>query len=380
MTISPPSRLLVVAVFLAGGRTASAQRTDPSLLTAIRAIRAIDNHAHPPALVAAGQKDDDFDALPCDPLEPTNPTISGRPENPRYIAAWKALYGYKYNDADSAHVRDMLATKQRMRTARGDAYPDWVLDQLGIETLLANRIAMGRGQRVPRFRWVPFADALLFPLDNRELAASTPDRKIFFAKEEALLKRYLKDLNIAKLPGSLDAYLSQVVTATIDRQKRNGAVAVKFEAAYLRSLNFTRGDRKAADAAYARYAAGGVPTATEYTALQDVVFHHIAAESGRFGPAGSHSYRVRLRWILRDGGGKSAAARAGTQRCDVARNEIRFAARRSGTVLPIDRTAPHEAQRLHGFLRADVAAPDARAGHDSSVPARVVSGESALRN
>jgi len=29
--------------------------------------------------------------------------------------------------------------------------------------------------------------------------------------------------------------------------------------------------------------AGGVPTAAEYTALQDVVFHHIAAESGRLG-------------------------------------------------------------------------------------------------
>ena len=249
-------RLLAAIAFLAATQPAFAQRADPSLLTAIRAIRAIDNHAHPPALVAAGQKDDDFDALPCDPLEPTNPTISGRPENPRYIAAWKALYGYKYNDADSTHVRDILAAKQRMRTARGDAYPDWVLDQLGIETLLANRIAMGRGQRVPRFRWVPFADALLFPLDNRELAASTPDRKIFFAKEEALLKRYMKDLNVAKLPGSLDAYLSQVVTATLERQKRNGAVAVKFEAAYLRSLNFTRGDRKAADAAYARYASG----------------------------------------------------------------------------------------------------------------------------
>jgi len=275
--------LIIAATFVAAGQTAFAQRTDASLATAIRAIRAIDNHAHPPALVAAGQKDDDFDALPCDPLEPTNPTISGRPENPRYIAAWKALYGYKYNDSDSAHVRDMLAAKQRMRTARGDAYPDWVLDQLGIETLLANRVAIGRGQRVPRFRWVPFADALLFPLDNREIAAITPDRKIFFAKEEALLKRYMKDLNVAKLPGSLDAYLSQVVTATLERQKRNGAVAVKFEAAYLRSLNFTRGDRKAADAAYARYSAGGVPSATEYTALQDVVFHHIAAESGRLG-------------------------------------------------------------------------------------------------
>jgi len=274
-------KLLALALII--GSHASAQQPDPALLAAIRGIRAIDNHSHPPALVAAGQKDDDFDALPCDPLEPTNPTISGRPENPRFIAAWKAMFGYKYNDADSAHVRALIAAKQRMKTAKGDNYPAWVLDQLGIETELANRVAIGRGLAAPRFRWVPFEDALLFPLDNRELAAYTPDRKIFFAREEALLRRYMKDLNVGQLPATLDAYLAQVVTATLERQRRTGAVAVKFEAAYLSRLNFTRGDRAAATQAYARYVAGGVPSAAEYTVLQDFVFHHIAAEAGRLG-------------------------------------------------------------------------------------------------
>jgi predicted TIM-barrel fold metal-dependent hydrolase len=273
----------LIITTLVAASAASAQQADPALLRAIRGIRAIDNHSHPPALVAAGEKDDDFDALPCDPLEPTNPTISGRPENPRFIAAWRAMFGYKYNDAESAHVRELIAAKQRMKTAKGDAYPAWVLDQLGIETELANRVAIGRGLAAPRFRWVPFEDALLFPLDNRDIAAFTPDRKIFFAREEALLRRYMKDLNADRLPPTLEAYLSQVVTATLERQRRTGAVAVKFEAAYLRALNFTRGDRAAAAQVYARYIAGGVPSAVEYTALQDVVFHHIAAEAGRLG-------------------------------------------------------------------------------------------------
>ena len=77
----------LVALVLIGFSGVSTQQPDPALLTAIRGIRAIDNHSHPPALVAAGQKDDDFDALPCDPLEPTNPALSSRPENPRFIAA-----------------------------------------------------------------------------------------------------------------------------------------------------------------------------------------------------------------------------------------------------------------------------------------------------
>jgi uncharacterized protein len=262
---------------------AHAQRPDPGLLSAINAIRAIDNHSHPPAVVAPGRKDDEFDALPCDPLEPTAAALSSRADNPRFIAAWHALYGYAYDDTAAAHVRGLLAAKQRIRAAKGDAYPAWVLDQLGIETELANRVAPGRGLTAPRFRWVPFEDALLFPLDNRAVAAVTPDRKIMFAREEALLKRYLKDSNVPRLPTSLDAYLSQVVMATLERQKRAGAVAVKFEAAYLRPLNFTRGDQAAASTAYAKYAAGGVPTAAEYTAVQDVVFHQIAAEAGRLG-------------------------------------------------------------------------------------------------
>ena len=264
-----------------GARPSAAQRADPALLAAIRAIRAIDNHSHPPALVSSGQKDDEFDALPCDPLEPTNPTISGRPENPRFVAAWKALYGYKYNDTDSAHVRELLAAKQRTKAAQGDNYPAWVLDHLGIETELANREAMGRGLTSPRFRWVPFDDALLFPLENRHLAADSPDRKFFFGREDALLRRYLDDLKEKQLPGTLDRYLSQVVTPTLERQKQNGAVAVKFEAAYLRSLNFKRGDLPAAQQVYVRYVAGGVPSDADYTTLQDVIFHHIAAEAGR---------------------------------------------------------------------------------------------------
>jgi predicted TIM-barrel fold metal-dependent hydrolase len=93
----------------------------------------------------------------------------------------------------------------------------------------------------------------------------------------------MKDLNIGHLPATLDAYLSQIVTPTIERQRRAGAVAVKFEAAYLRSLNFTRGDRAVAEQAYARHSGGGSPSAAEYTALQDFIFHHIAADAGRLG-------------------------------------------------------------------------------------------------
>ena len=136
---------LIATVILLLASAAFAQTPDPQLLSEIQKIKAIDNHSHPPRLVAANEIDDEFDALPCDPLEPSDPPTANRPDNPQFLAAWKSLWGYKYDDKTEAHIRELLATKARIRQEQGDNYLNWVLDQLGIETELANRIALGRG-------------------------------------------------------------------------------------------------------------------------------------------------------------------------------------------------------------------------------------------
>ena len=116
---------------------------DPSLMSEINQIKAIDNHSHPPALNGPnGEKDDDFDALPCDPLEPTDSGLMFREDNPVYIKAWQTMFGYKYDDFAPEHVKELLAAKEKVKEREGDNYPNWVLDQLGIETELANRVAL----------------------------------------------------------------------------------------------------------------------------------------------------------------------------------------------------------------------------------------------
>jgi len=167
----------------------------------------------------------------------------------------------------------------------GDGYPAWVLDKMGVEVMLANRVSMGRGIGPPRFRWVPYADALLFPLENTQLAAKNSDRKAFFTDEDALLRRYLKEAGLTGPPATLDEYLTRFVTRTLERHKQGGAVAEKFEAAYLRSLDFERVDRAAAAKVYAQYRTKGPPPDDQYKLLQDYVFRHIAAECGRLGMA-----------------------------------------------------------------------------------------------
>src|SRR5437667_453876 len=128
-------------------------------------------------------------------------------------------------------------------------------------------------------------DALPFPLNNDAAKRFNRDYAAFYPGEERLLKRYLADLKLAALPSSLNEYLKKVVTATLDRQKQNGAVAVKFEAAYLRKLDFDNPDETKARACYSRFVTGGEPPAADYKALQDFLFYYVAREAGRLGMA-----------------------------------------------------------------------------------------------
>ncbi|MGZ4837438.1 MAG: amidohydrolase family protein [Terriglobales bacterium] len=281
---------LLVLTFAAVFVSAQTQ-PDPALLAEIQQIKAIDNHTHVMKVVAAGEQDTEFDALPCDPLEPSGSPTMTRPENPAFMKAWKALYNYPYDDSSPQHLRELMAAKDRVRREQGENFPTWVLDRLNIQTMFANRVAMGPGLKPPRFRWVPYDDALMFPLNNAAMA-DTPDRKIFYALEEKLLRRYLSDLQVARLPASLDEYVARVVLPTLQRQKQSGAVAVKFEAAYLRALDFAPANRDAAADLYLRQLGDArpaslihAPTKAEYKVLQDYLFHVIAAEAGRLGMA-----------------------------------------------------------------------------------------------
>ena len=245
---------------------------DPDLLAEIRRIRAIDDHAHPVGFTPAGEKPDrDFDALPVDNMEPSSDPIAMRSGSPGVAAAKRALYGGQ--------------PKQDAIRRKGEQYPAWVIDQMGVDVMLANRVAMGTGIQPPRFRWVPYADALMYPLDNSKLAQRNPDRAAFFPLEDQLLKRYISEAGLHAPPASLAEYLARVVSASLERHKRGGAVAEKFEAAYLRSLEFDNVDRPAAERVYARYVGKAAPPDAEYKLLQDYLFRYIAAESGRLGMA-----------------------------------------------------------------------------------------------
>src|ERR1044071_6217009 len=154
------------ALLLLSGCAPETGAADPALVREIDGIRAVDNHAHPVRVTAAGEQPDRlFDALPVDNMEPQSDPVNLRAGSPAAADASRELYG------DGGRAAKPQAIQQK-----GDQYPLFVLDRMGVEVMLANRVEMGSSIQPPRFRWVPYADALLFPLDTSRLAARNSDR------------------------------------------------------------------------------------------------------------------------------------------------------------------------------------------------------------
>jgi hypothetical protein len=197
-------------LFLAACSNGPEPRIDAQLAAEIGKIKAIDNHAHP--VRPGSPADTDFDALPVEHLEAYPEPIRTRLDSPIV-----------------AEARQKMASVDKTNPAA-------VLDALGIDVMIANRVAMSPPVSEPRFRFAGYVDAFMYSLDNTSMMKD-PDKREFFPLEEKLLKRYYAESGVASKPATLDDYLSKVVRPTLERHKQAGAIAEKFEMAYLRGFD-----------------------------------------------------------------------------------------------------------------------------------------------
>ena len=254
------------------------------LLGKINAIPLYDNHAHP------GFADDtDVDAMAAPPDESS--VLRLRDDNPEFVTAAKSLFGYPYDDFKPEHAKWLADRKNAAKKSGGSAYFDQILDKLNVETCLANRAFMAPYLDSQRFHWVFFGDSFFFPFDNRDQTASTPDMGVYIPLQEKMLARYKRQMNghginlepaKAKdaLPENLAGYEAFVRNIMADNQKRGG-VAIKFEAAYFRTLYFGDPPRDQAEAIYNKYRSGGVPSTEEYRTFQDYIFRVMVDQAGK---------------------------------------------------------------------------------------------------
>jgi uncharacterized protein len=243
------------------------------LLAKINTIPIYDNHAHP------GFADDsDVDAMASPPDESN--VLRLRDDNPEFVTAAKSLFGYPYDDFKPEHAKWLAERKKAAEAAGGQSYFDGILDKLNVETCLTNRAFMAPYLDTKRFHWVFFGDSFFYPFDNRDQTASTPDNRVYIPLQEKMLARYKKQMNVEALPADLGGYENFVRNTMTDNQKRGG-VAIKFEAAYFRTLYFTDPPRERADAIYAKYRSGGVPSAEDYRIFQDYIFRVMVDQAGK---------------------------------------------------------------------------------------------------
>ncbi len=232
------------------------QKIYDKLLPQIDRIPIYDNHSH-----ATFPDDSDMDAQAAPPDESS--VLRLRDSNPEFVAGAKALFGYPYDDFQPEHAKWLIDKKKAAERAGGTAYWDSILDKLNIETCLANRVALGPYLNPQRFHWVFFVDSFLFPLNNRDQTGKNPDMGVYIPLQEKV---------------------------TLADNQKKGGVAMKFEAAYFRSLYFSDPPRDKAEAIYAKYHAGGVPFNEDYRIFQDYIFRVLIDQAGKLSlPVHFHS-------------------------------------------------------------------------------------------
>ena len=255
---------------LAGG---DVQKIYDRLLKQIDRIPIYDNHSH-----ATFPDDSDMDAMASPPEESI--VMRLRDTNPEFVAAAKALFGYPYDDFKPDHAKWLIDKKKAWEKEGGTAYFDSILDKVNIETCLANRVALAPYLNPKRFHWVFFVDSFLYPFDNHDQAAKNGDMGVYIPLQEKVLQRYMKQEGVNSLPADLAGYEAFVRGTLADNQKKGG-VAMKFEAAYFRTLYFRDPPREKAEAIYAKYRSGGVPSEEDYRTFQDYVFRLLIDQAGK---------------------------------------------------------------------------------------------------
>ncbi|MGB8474411.1 MAG: amidohydrolase family protein [Candidatus Acidiferrum sp.] len=243
------------------------------LLKQIDKIPLYDNHSH-----ATFPDDPDMDAQAAPPDESS--VLRLRDTNPEFVTAAKFLFHYPYDDFKPEHAKWLIEKKKAAEAGGGTAYWDSILDKLNVETCLANRVALAPYLDPKRFHWVFFVDSFLFPFNNRDQTGKNPDMGVYIPLQEKVLHRYMEQENLSVLPPDLAGY-EAFVRKTVADNKLKGGVAMKFEAAYFRSLHFGDPPREKAAAIYSRFRSGGVPTEEEYRTFQDYIFRVLIDEAGK---------------------------------------------------------------------------------------------------
>jgi hypothetical protein len=263
--------LQILNVLASSPESPAPWRNDPvfqRIASALDPVLAIDGHTH---LLRAAQFDPARDAMA---------PILNRSTRPELAAAVKDRFGVALRRDDwKSTVAELEKARAAMKARLGE-HGYWMdhLDYTRTDVALVNEDSK-TGTDGKRLRWVPHATTLLYPLPAERLRERSPSHDRDISKIQTDLRRFLKEGGREALPEDLPGYL-RFVDETLRSWQTEGAVAVKFWDAYLRTLRIADVRESRAAELYARGVA--TPLSREdYLALQDFLWRHVLLETGR---------------------------------------------------------------------------------------------------
>jgi hypothetical protein len=263
--------LQILNVLASSPESPAPWRNDPvfqRIASALDPVLAIDGHTH---LLRAAQFDPARDAMA---------PILNRSTRPELAAAVKDRFGVALRRDDwKSTVAELEKARAAMKARLGE-HGYWMdhLDYTRTDAALVNEDSK-TGTDGKRLRWVPHATPLLYPLPVERLRERSPSHDRDISKIQTDLRRFLKEGGREALPEDLPGYL-RFVDETLRSWQTEGAVAVKFWDAYLRTLRIADVRESRAAELYARGVA--TPLSREdYLALQDFLWRHVLLETGR---------------------------------------------------------------------------------------------------
>jgi predicted TIM-barrel fold metal-dependent hydrolase len=238
------------------------------LSAALDPVLAIDTHTH---LLGSGK---------FDPARAAQAPLMNRATHPWFPSVIKARFGVTVDTADWATGVEAIATARAAMIKQLGEHGYWTdhLDYTRTEIALVNRNSR-QGIDDKRLRWVPQASTLLYPLPADHLMARSPSHKGDIAGAQKDLHGFLTDAGLTAIPADLAAYV-RFIDDTLRRWQKQGAVAVKFYDAYLRTLRIADVPEAQAADLYAKGRTAALAR-DEYLALQDFLWRHILFEAGK---------------------------------------------------------------------------------------------------
>jgi uncharacterized protein len=205
--------------------------------------------------------------------------LLNRSTNPWLPAAIQERFGITVQSDDwGSGIEAIVAARAAMVKRLGE-HGYWMnhLDYTRTEIALVNGNNR-EGIDGKRLRWVPHATTLLFPLPADALMQRSPSHQSSIAEAQKDLQRFMTEARVTAMPADLAGYVL-FVDNTLRQWQKQGAVAVKFWDAYLRTLRIADVPENQAAALYAKGRTAPL-IRDEYLALQDFLWRHILLEAG----------------------------------------------------------------------------------------------------